>query len=84
MKMESQNLTKKLEVYPIGTILNITWDRGNGELSADYIYLGSEHERPNLKRYEKGKDLTSYKDDVSFDIYNPDLNIINMNVITHK
>ena len=83
--MEYKELVRKLGEYDKGTVLNITWDRGNGKLSADYVYFGRNDEgKPILKRHEEGRTLENYVDVVSFDISNPVLNIFAVNVIAHK
>jgi len=83
--MEYEEIVRKLEDYPVGTVLNITWDRGNGKLSADYVYFGRNDEgAPILKRHEKGRTLENYVNVVSFDISNPDFDVIGVNVIAHK
>lgn len=85
-KMEYEELVRKLEDCSIGTVMNITWDRGNGELSRDYVYFGKEDGQPILKRYDKSrKSLEEYSHrDANFDISNPALNITDVRVIPHK
>ena len=53
--MELEDLTEKLKKYPRGTVIDLSWDRGNGKLSAYYFYFGiSSKGLPVLKHYEKG------------------------------
>ena len=83
--MEYEEIVRKLGEYDKGTVLNITWARGNGKLSADYVYFGrNDKETPILKRHEEGRTLDDYVNVVSFDISNPDFDIIGVNVIAHK
>jgi len=83
--MEYEELVRKLEYYPKGTVINISWDRGNGKFSGDYVYFGKEDEEVILKRYEETrKSLEEYSDDVVFDISNNLLNVIGVKVIAHK
>ena len=83
--MEYEEFVRKLEFYPIGTVINMTWDRGNGKLSGDYVYFEKEDEKPILRRYEETrKSLDDYAGDVAFDISNPVLSIIDISIILHK
>lgn len=82
--MEREEITKNIGFYPVGTVFNISWDRGNGELSDDYVFLGFEREIPVLKKYEEKKNLESYSKISAFDIFNPDLLIKDLTVIAYK
>jgi len=83
--MEKDEITEALRFYPKGTVLNISWDRGNGELSRDYVLLGFEENTPILKLYEEGRKIVKdYSEVTTFNIFNPDLSISNLEVIAHK
>ena len=84
-EMEYEEFVRNLEFYPIGTVINMAWDRGNGKLSGDYVYFGKEDGKPILRRYEETrKSLEDYAGDVAFDISDHALSIIDISVILHK
>jgi hypothetical protein len=73
--MENKEIIDRMNSYPVGTVVNLTWDRGNGKLSKPYVFLGSENNVPIFKGYEEGRDLASYSGLVTFDIFNPEFSI---------
>ena len=38
--MEKSQIAENLEKYPRGISVHLKWDRGNGEVEREYIYLG--------------------------------------------
>jgi len=38
--MDKQKISRNLESYPMGIAVNLTWNRGNGNLNRDYLYFG--------------------------------------------
>ena len=71
-----------LEYYPRGIVVRLNWNRGNGNLERDYIYLGNNSfdGSPMLLDYENfQKNKATF-----FDFSNPDLLINNTSVTTHK
>lgn len=84
--MDLGELTEELGSYPRGTVINLRWDRGNGELSKDHVYLGRDPNGiPILKLYREDREnVVSYGDDVSFEISNPEIQIIDFSVFPSK
>ena len=68
-----KELFDKLRSYESGTVIDLSWSRGNGDLSAYYLFFGIVEGKPILKRYEEGRTLEQYENDAVFDILNPDL-----------
>jgi hypothetical protein len=46
--MEKENFYKKLKNYPVGSLLNLQWDRGNGLLERQVRFAGFKDDSPLL------------------------------------
>lgn len=66
--MERKDIVETLRHYPVGAVFNLTWDRGNGNISPPYLFQGFDGENPNLKRYVEGRNLSDYSNSSSLDI----------------
>ena len=80
--MKKEEIARKLEFYPRGISVHLKWDRGNGELERDYIYLGNNafDGTPMLADSENFYNGTA----TFFDFPNPDLFIKDIAVTTHN
>ncbi|MCX6746893.1 MAG: hypothetical protein NTU63_02035 [Candidatus Pacearchaeota archaeon] len=46
--MEKEDFYKKLSNYPVGSLLNLQWDRGNGTLERLVRFIGFKDDSPLL------------------------------------
>jgi hypothetical protein len=46
--MEKEYFYKKLNSYPVGSLLNLRWDRGNGTLERKVRFRGFKDDSPLL------------------------------------
>ena len=83
--MEYNELRLKIREYPIGTVFDIRWDRGNGDLEEHFVYFGDDDkEIPILKSYGEGRSLNNYGRVVRFDISSESFVIRNVVVDASK
>ena len=82
--MDGKEFQDKMSHYQEGTVISFRWDRGNGELERDMVYLGIDCDGPILVPYEEGRKIQDYEEKNRFDLNIDGLQIFTPSVSSHK
>ena len=79
--MEKEEIARKLKSYPMGIIVRLNWNRLNGDLERNYIYLGNNI----FDGIPMMMDCESFENNRAtfFDFPNPDIFIKDISITTY-